>query len=234
MKGLEPRPAWARPDVEWRCWLMMSLYRWPHFALSTEAAWRPWIVLCAVACAMLGGCRSGKPGANCTTGVGAGAAAAAPGEGCGHGSWCLLGRSNDAAGGPVLSPFLPVPTYNVYSYAATPLTVVPVSPVSGPASGSQPPEIQQPPLEGEAIPLPPPSGPLPAPWRDVPGEPLPRPDDAPRFEGRATAAAAEESAVPAAAQPATMQSSAIQSGGSILRLRAETLESRPTAGQQAQ
>lgn len=221
MKGLEPRPAWARLDVSWRFWLMM-LYRLPHVALSMRAPWRLWIVLCAVICVTLAGCRIGKPAANCTTGA---AAATAPEVACGRGPWCLFGRT-EVETGPVLSPFLPVPTYNVYNYAATPMTVVPLSPVSGPAAGGQmpdtvPPDVL-PPTAGEAVPLNPAPGQLPAPLRDVPGEPLPQNDDAPRFEGRATAATVEESAVPAATHP----------GGSILRLRAETLESRPSANEQ--
>lgn len=188
-------------------------------------ALRPWLVLCALASAVLSGCQLGKPAANCATSTAAGAGGAlgyggGSGPGCGRGPWLLFAhREVDA--GPARSQFLPVPTYNVYHYAAAPLTAVPTSPVPG--GPPAPPVIIEPYSEGGGNPVPP-AAPLPAPWRETPTEPLLRSDEQQPYDGRTTDAQAELPVVKAAATTSTKSQS-----GSILRLRAETLESRPSA-----
>lgn len=200
------------------------LNRLPRFALAMGTALRPWLVLCALAGATLSGCQLGKPAANCVTGTAAGSGGVlghgGDGPACGRGPWFLFAH-REVDVGPVRSPFLPVPTYNVYHYAAAPLTVVPMSPVpNGPPA---PPVVVEPHSEGGVNAVPP-GTPLPAPWRETPTEPLLRSDDAQPYDGRTTNAQGEPPIVKAAAM-----SSAKSESGNILRLRAETLESQPSA-----
>ncbi len=226
MKGGKPRPRGAL-DVAGTCWRMMS-YRLPRPAQRMVAALRPWAVLCAAGCVMLGGCQMVKPAANCSTAAVSsveGAQGSSDGKACRRGPWLWFAH-REVDIGPVRSPFLPVPTYNVYHYAAAPMTVVPMAPVpSGPPA---PPPVAEPRIERTGR-TSPPSAPLPAPWRETPAERLPLPEDAPSFEKHSTDAREARHVTPASAVTAHEPT-----GRTVLRIRPETLDRQPEGAEASQ
>ncbi len=176
----------------------MMCHRSLRVALSSQAALWLRLTICA-AVAGVAGCRTAAPGSACHDAATETPAAHAS---CRPGLPCWLAHK-DIGAGPALSPFLPVPTYDVYNYAETPLVAVPLSEVL-------PPGDREPATPLEAVPVQPAPVPLPA----RPGEP---------DRGGVALEAARGA-------PEVRPASTVGTGrGTTLRLLTDTLESQPSA-----